>query len=151
MKLAEALILRSDLQTRLEKMRGRLMRAAKVQEGDTPPENPKELLAELDQLVAQLMQMVQQINKTNSCTVVCNGHTLADLLAKRDVLMIKRKALNCLVETAGTINGRYSQSEIRIVSTVNVAELQKQADELAGEIRETDTLIQQHNWLTELL
>ena len=45
MKLAEALVLRADVQKRIEQLRNRLRQSALVQEGETPPENPQELLA----------------------------------------------------------------------------------------------------------
>ena len=48
MKLAEALTLRADLQRRIAALRDRLKRNAKVQEGDTPAEDPAVLLRELD-------------------------------------------------------------------------------------------------------
>ena len=44
MKLAEALANRADLQRRVEQMRTRLQRSARVQEGESPPEDPRELL-----------------------------------------------------------------------------------------------------------
>ena len=46
MKLAEALIWRADAKKRLEQLKTRLVRVAKVQEGDAPAEDPKALLAE---------------------------------------------------------------------------------------------------------
>ena len=46
MKLAEALMERSDLKTRIEQLAARLNENAKVQEGDEPAENPAELLDE---------------------------------------------------------------------------------------------------------
>ena len=49
MKLAEALILRASHQRRMDELESRLLRSAKVQEGDQPAENPKALLAELEQ------------------------------------------------------------------------------------------------------
>ena len=48
MKLAEALILRADIQKRIEQLKSRLADNAKVQEGEKPSEEPKALLAELD-------------------------------------------------------------------------------------------------------
>jgi len=80
MKLAEALILRADSQKRIEQLRQRLVRSAKVQEGETPPEQPQETF-----------------------------------------------------------------------STVNVAELQTQMDQLSRQCRELDTRIQESNWNTELM
>ena len=49
MKLAEALSLRADLQRRIAALRERLRKNARVQEGDTPAEDPLELLAELNE------------------------------------------------------------------------------------------------------
>ena len=48
MKLAEALILRSDLQKRIEQLKNRLRNNVMVQEGDRPSEEPEVLLKEFD-------------------------------------------------------------------------------------------------------
>jgi hypothetical protein len=53
MKLSEALALRADTQKRIMQRRERLRAGALVQEGETPPEDPQELLAELDRLLGQ--------------------------------------------------------------------------------------------------
>ena len=45
---------------------------------------------------------------------------------------------------------KYSKSEIKYISAVNMSELQKTADTLSKQYRETDTLIQETNWKTEL-
>jgi len=58
MKLAEALVLRAGLQKRIAQMRQRLQQCALVQEGEQPPEDPKELLAELDQVLNQLGALI---------------------------------------------------------------------------------------------
>jgi hypothetical protein len=68
MKLAEALILRSDCQRRIEQLKQRLLRSARVQEGDEPAEDPKELRQELDHALEELTQLIKGINKTNSVT-----------------------------------------------------------------------------------
>jgi len=43
MKIAEALALRADLQKRLEQLKQRLVKNARIQEGDAPEEDPAEL------------------------------------------------------------------------------------------------------------
>ena len=48
MKLAEALTLRGDLQKRAAQLQTRLHNNAKVQEGESPAEDPRQLLAELE-------------------------------------------------------------------------------------------------------
>ena len=54
MKLAEALSIRADLQRKLSQLDNRLLNNSKVQEGETPSENPIELLAELDDCTSKL-------------------------------------------------------------------------------------------------
>ena len=90
MKLAEALIKRADSQKRIEQLRQRLVRSAKVQEGETPPEQPQALIAELDATVNELTDLIKRINKTNSLTTLEEGMTLSDALAQRDTLLLKR-------------------------------------------------------------
>lgn len=64
MKLAEALILRADYQKRIEQLKQRLLRNAKVQEGDDPAENPSELIDELEQVAADLQSLIQILLKS---------------------------------------------------------------------------------------
>ena len=150
MKLAEALILRSDLQKRIEQLRVRLNNNAKVQENDEPSEKPEDLLNELDSNINQLKVLIKQINKTN-CVTVSNGQTLADLIAERDTLTLKSNILRGFLNIAGQKVNLYSTTEIKIMSTVDVPALQKELDLLSKKIRETDTELQQANWLTELI
>ena len=44
MKLAEALALRADLQKRIAQLKGRIENASRIQEVDTPVENPEKML-----------------------------------------------------------------------------------------------------------
>ena len=150
MKLAEALILRSDLQKRIEQLRVRLNNNAKVQENDEPSENPEELLNELDNNINQLKILIKQINRTN-CVTVSSGQTLANLIAERDTLTLKSNILRGFLNIAGQKVNLYSTTEIKIMSTVDVPALQKELDQLSKKIRETDTELQQANWLTELI
>ena len=150
MKLAEALILRADLQKRIDQLRVRLNNNAKVQENDEPSENPEELLNELDNNINQLKILIKQINRTN-CVTVSNGQTLADLIAERDTLTLKSNILRGFLNIAGQKVNLYSTTEIKIMSTVDVPALQKELDLLSKKIRETDTELQQANWLTELI
>ncbi len=151
MKLAEALVLRADSQKRVEALRGRLRQSALVQEGEKPPEDPQELLAELDRVLNQLAELIERINRTNLQTTLPDGRTLTQALAQRDVLALRQSIFQTLAETAaGTVN-RYSRTEIRQVATVDVAALRRQADQLAQQRRELDTAIQAMNWASDLI
>jgi len=151
MKLANALSQRSELQTRLRQLESRLNNNALVQEGEQPAEDPAELLKELDEGYARLEALIAAINRTNSSTVTADGDTLSDLLAKRDCLKGRLSALRSFLNSASALVQRRTASEIRIRSTVNVRQFQKQVDELAKELRELDETIQEKNWTTELV
>jgi hypothetical protein len=152
MKLAEALANRADLQRRVEQMRGRLQKSALVQEGETPPEDPQELLEETERLVSELEGYVRRINRTNLSATLADGETtLTDALARRDALALRYGILKTLVSTASDRLPRYGRSEIRILPAVEVAPLRRRMDEVARERRELDTAIQAANWTTDLV
>jgi hypothetical protein len=150
MKLAEALILRADCQKRIEQLKQRLALSAKVQEGENPPENPGELINELERVANELLELIRKINRTNTLTQFQEGMRLSDALALRDTLMLKRNAYSGLAQAAYVVQDRYSKSEVKFYSTVNVAEIQKRVDELSKQHRELDARIQEVNWQTEL-
>ena len=151
MKLAEALLLRADCQKRMEQLKSRLIGSAKLQEGEVPPENPQKLLAEVEAVADQLMDLIRRINRTNSTTTFVEGSTLADALAERDVLLLRRGIYNDLATFASVRQDRITRSEVKYISAVDVAETHKRADELAKNYRELDARIQELNWKTELV
>lgn len=149
MKLAEALNLRADLKIRIKQLKERLIANSKVQEGDVPSENPEELLKELKGNLEQLEDLIKKINMTNSSTVV-DGETLTDLIAKRDVLTMEISIKREFLGSASEKINRYSNNEIKILSTIDVGKKQKEIDKLSKKLRELDTKIQGLNWTTEL-
>src|SRR5437016_8407437 len=142
MKLAEALVLRADVQKRIAQLRERLRQSALVQEGEQPPENPEQLLIEMDQLLNQLGDLIIRINRTNIQTRFSTDETLTDALARRDILSMRYSVIGGLADTAANRIGRYGRSEIRKIATVDVAALRRQLDEIARQRRELDTAIQ---------
>ena len=83
MKLANALSQRAELQTRIHQLETRLYNNAQVQEGESPAEDPQDLLQELEEDYARLEALIACINRTNCCTLV-DGVPLSDLLARRE-------------------------------------------------------------------
>ena len=150
MKLAEALVLRADGQKRVEQLQQRLIQNAKVQAGDQPAENPEILQQELEQLAQELVLLIQRINRTNSRTELEAGMSIADALAARDVTKLKSDIYRNLAQAAIVKQDRQTKSEIKFQSTIQVAEVQRKADQLAKEHRQLDTRVQQANWQTEL-
>jgi hypothetical protein len=151
MKLAEALINRADAQKRAAQIRERLVRSARIQEGEKPPEDPNELLKELDRVLTEMARLVKDINHTNTTTELKPGMTLTDALAERDRLMLERSILGSLIEAAAVSQFRSSRSEVKYFSTIDIKATQKQFDNLARQHRELDSQIQASNWVTELI
>jgi len=148
MKLANALSLRSELQTRIRQLESRLDNNALVQEGESPAEDPMELLRELEEDYAQLEELIARINRTNSTTEAGEGRTL---LARRECMTGRLRILRDFLNSASAVVNRRTVGEIRIRSAVNVRELQKQVDRDAKALRELDETIQEKNWTTELV
>ncbi len=150
MKLGQALARRAELQSRLSELRERLGVSTLVQEGDSPPEDPDELIRELDEAADELERLIAAINQTNAETELRPGTTLTDALARRDVLGLRHGALKAAADATAVKQARYSRSEIRMVRTFDVAEVRKRVDELARERRELDADIQAANWTVDL-
>ncbi|MBQ8061606.1 MAG: DIP1984 family protein [Bacteroidales bacterium] len=150
MKLAEALNQRADLQKRIAQLRERISNNVKVQEGDQPAEKPEDLLAELDNSLKDLENMIVRINRTNQETV-WEGRTLTEMIAGKDTLALKISVLRSALDAANVRSDRYSRNEIKFIRTVDVNELQKKVDDLSRDLRELDSKLQQANWMTELI
>ena len=150
MKLATALSERADIQRRLTQLTSRLNNNAKTQEGEEPAEDPKQLLEELDSLLARLEWLMTRINLTNSRTV-SDGKTVTELLARRDCLAKRVNVMRSFLDAASEKVNRYAQTEIKILSTVKVSDLQKQVDAQSKALRELDEQLQALNWTTELI
>lgn len=149
MKLAEALQARADLNRRIEQLRARISANAVVQEGEQPGEDPAELLAELDASADALESLISRINLCNSTTLV-DGETLTRLIARRDCLTMRLAAYRGLATEASNLARRAARTEIRMLSAVDVKDVQRRADQLARQLRLLDNRIQETNWLTEL-
>lgn len=151
MRLAEALILRADKKKRIEQLKQRLIRNAKIQEGEKPAENPETLIEELERITQEFTVLIQRINRTNIVTEIEKGMNLSDAIATRDVLVLKQSIYRDLATAATVTQDIRTKSEIKFKGTVKVSEIQERADQLAKARRELDTRIQEMNWRTELL
>ena len=149
MKLAEALSERADIKKRIEQLENRLILNAKVQDGEKPSEDAKELITELDYLTKRFEELVTKINLRNA-TVVDSSETLTSLLARKDALTLKINVMRDFLSEASSITSRGTRSEIKILPTIDVASYQKKIDKLSKELRELDVRIQTINWTRDL-
>jgi soluble cytochrome b562 len=150
MKLAEALLLRADYQRKLEQIKSRIAVIVKVQEGEEPAEDPKDLFQEYMNIVLEWQDLVTRINFTNIKKKLSSGKTLMEAIALRDAIILKKEFLDMAIKSAVITQNRITKSEVKYVRTIDVADYQNQLDRLAKELRELDALIQAANWNTEL-
>ena len=88
--------IRADLQKKVAQLKERIKESAKVQKGDEPCDNVEELYKELDEALVQLEDLIYRINITN-VQIVQDGDFLTRLIANRDVLSMRVKALKEVV------------------------------------------------------
>ncbi len=150
MKLAEALMLRSDIQKKLASLRERVGQNAVVQDGDTPHEEPQKLLDETVAVLTELEVLVIRVNDANQRHKLPDGRTLTEAIARRATLTARHSLLQHALASSKKEPDRYSMSEIKWVATLDVSRLQKQTEDLAKQIRELNAVIQETNWKIEL-
>ncbi|WP_218690130.1 DIP1984 family protein [Psychrobacter sp. BF1] len=151
MKLAEALLIRSDMQKKLAQLKGRIKANVKVQEGDTPSEDPNELMIDASQIITELTALIERIHRTNAVAQTDKGQSMLTLLVERDTLELRHKLLIEAIEATQTEADRYSPREIKWHVMISVASLQKQADDIAMKLRKINIVIQANNWQIDLI
>lgn len=150
MKLAEALLLRADMQKKLASLRERIGKNAVVQHGDKPHEDPAKLLEEAFSVLKEFESLVFQINQANLNNRLPDGRSLTKSIAHRDTLVAQHSLIQHGIAHTQKEPDRYSMAEIKWVATLKVANLQKQSEDLAKKIRELNAAIQETNWKAEL-
>jgi len=150
MKLAEALSIRKDLQTRIEQLKVRIINNVRIQEGEQPAEDPTDLMKDLNSCLKQLEELIYRINVTNM-HAKSGDKTLTQLMAERDVLTKRVQVLREVFNQASSSSERYSRSEIKYVTTIDVKAMGKQLDKLSSQLRTLDVEIQSINFATELM
>lgn len=150
MKLAAALQERADLNKKIADLRSRIEQVILVQEGEKPAEDPAKLITELEACINRLEHLMVAINRTNSQTVV-DGQSLTEIIAKRDALQMKIGAYRDFAHEAITNTRRARNSEIKVIPVLKATDLQKKLDAYSKELRETDNLLQEKNWIFDLI
>ena len=152
MKLAEALVERKALNTKIGELAERMRANVLVQEGDAPSEPVEALRAEHEQAIAQLAALIKTINRTNVATRLEDGQTIAEAITDRDMLQLRHRALDNAVDaTMRRMPNRYARAELRTLVTVDVPALRRAVDALARQMRELDVRIQAANWATDVM
>lgn len=151
MKLAEALLLRADMQKKLASLKSRIAENVKVQDGDEPSESPSDLLTQASLVIGELYALITLIHRTNATAVLANGKTMLTTLTERDELAERHRLLQSAIENTKTEGDRYSYREIKWQKVVDIASLQKQADDIATKLRNLNIELQAANWQIDLI
>lgn len=151
MKLAEALIERKAIKTKMEELKKRLYQNAKIQEGSEPIENPDTIIKDLEIEITKYEELIIRINQTNLVTKLGDDVSLMEAIVRKDMLNYKHMIHLNLADKATPQNERYSQREIRDIPNVDIPQVRKKADEVAKEYRLLDMKIQECNWTVDLL
>jgi hypothetical protein len=154
MKLAEALVRRSDAAKRIEQLKARIKENATYQEGEALNEDPNALIAEAVQTVEVFADLVRRINQTNAAATLESGETITAAIARRDMLKLKHSLYVDAARAPAKDRfswGRATRTELVTVTAVDVARLRSLADQTAEELRKLDLEIQAVNWMVELV
>ena len=151
MKLAEALLLRSDQQKKLVSLKQRINANVLIQDGDEPSEDPNELLKQVFALTKESQKLVFAIHQTNALAKLNDGRSLLALLTQRDELVERHKILTSAISNTNREPDRYSSREIKWRKVIPVSSLQKQADDISAKLRDLNVLIQANNWKIDLI
>lgn len=150
MKLAEALLIRSDQQQKLASLKQRINANVLVQDGDQPSEDPNDLLKQAFAISQASQKLIYAIHQTNATSKLADGRTLLELLSKRDELVERHKILTSAISHTHRESDRYSAREVKWHKVIPVASLQKQADDISAQLRDLNVLIQASNWKIDL-
>ena len=150
MKLAEALLLRRDLNNRLFQLRNEIFSSVLVQEGDTLDRSITELFKEYDEINQQYSELVVAINRKNATASLADSALLLMEALERREQLRRKHALQTQALDETKAAPRMGRNEIRLVRTIDTKTLTEQLNATAKQLRELDGKIQQTNWLVDL-
>jgi hypothetical protein len=152
LKLAELLIGRKAEKNNLAFLEGRLKANAKVQEGEKPQEDPAEILAAIVVSLQKIEILTRKINASNERTAWGTEEfvTLADALARRDLVSKHRRILTAALDAITVKEPRFGRMEIKYIPMLDTAFILSQIDMVTKAYAELETKIQQRNWTTEV-
>lgn len=150
MKIAQALLERSNTQKDLARLQGRIEDNLVVQEGDEPAEDAYELMDQYDKDSGRLLSLMQQITAANAVTRLPDGTSIADAIVKKDMLAKRLSAYRKFGIKLRVNPDRYSRREIRYVRCADPLIIQKKIENLNEEYRRLDVALQEINWTSDM-
>lgn len=151
MKLAEALVLRADLQKKLENLKKRLANSVRKLDDIQVIEDPTALKLEAEETITVLYSLIDRIYRTNQSVILPSGQSMVTVLAKRDELVERRKLLDYIINKSLPDSGLYFNERGKWQPAIDISAYQKQMDDISMQIRRLNLDIQQTNWQVDLV
>jgi hypothetical protein len=134
----------------VEVLRNRVSQNARAQEGSAAHEDAQALLDAAVRANVELHRIVLAVHEANLRGCIADGRSITAAIADRDRLSAEYAMLTAAAGAATSTAERYSSRELRWVSTLDVAAVQKRADAVSREMRELNIEIQRANWAVEV-
>jgi hypothetical protein len=150
MKIAEALLLKADMDTKITSLTDRIKKYAVVQEDTVPDEDPTKLIKKVSGVIADRFELILRIQAANARVKTADGRVLSDVLTHRDMLRWQAHIIKQAVDATQKEQDRYRPTELKWVSVIDVEKMQKQLDGFAKRLREVNAAIQEANWREDL-
>lgn len=155
MLIAEALMYRRELKTRLDDTSRRLKLVAVVKQGSKPLEDPAALLTQFDEQLQEFKVLIQAIHRTNLTARVTDGRSVTEAIVERDMLderiALLRKVEETILERGNEHQDVFGGNRIPLVATVDLVALRQDVSAMASQRRKLDMEIQRANWAHELV
>ena len=148
--LAEALIERKSLDSRINTLSNSIQENLYRAEDEQSEESPAKMLEELESVLAQAQSLNVAINLTNVNTALGEHGTIMHAIAGRDALKRKAGIIDAILLRSRYRDKRTKTDDIKFVQALDLKTLRSLKDRIAAEARRIDMEIQKANWVTEL-
>jgi hypothetical protein len=152
MKLAEAILDRSEVTKRITELQGLISQNAVVQEG-TDHEDVEGYYRELIQCYDSQRLLNEKINRANNTTPYDGDKTIfiCDALSRKENIDKQILSLTSLANSFRSNFNRHSLSEIRSVPTMDPKIIRKHISILQQQRKDLDRCIQKQNWSVDIV
>ena len=154
MKLAEALALRKEIESDIQRIYAQITENLTYLEEDGPDADfdMDDAFVELIDRHADLGILIFQINKTNNQTVLDMGLTVMEAIVLRDSLS-KKLALYTSIRSSLSYGARSRSREddLKVVTALSKKELDQEIAVIQEELKRVDLALQEGNWTHDLV
>lgn len=146
MNSQENLKLRAELRDKIDSVRIRLTKNAKVQEGTEPLENPRELIGELKQTINEYSKLLKSMNVVKNVDIQRQGKDLRETLAEREAITAEKSVLESFLQALKVDYSKFCTAEVQYINTIDIEEVEKRINELSERYNELEANFKRAAW-----